>query len=64
MRSHSIQQKVGAAVRLSQEQPSDEDLKARRSAGEDREKWDTGGLTASNDHLGGVEGLSVPHTPW
>ena len=24
-RSHSIQQKVGAAVRLSQEQPSDED---------------------------------------
>ena len=25
MRSHSIQQKVGAAVRLSQEQPSDED---------------------------------------
>ena len=25
-RSHSIQQKVGAAVRLSQEQPSDEDL--------------------------------------
>ena len=27
-RSHSIQQKVGAAVRLSQEQPSDEDLLA------------------------------------
>ena len=71
-RSHRIQQKVGAAVRLSQEQPSDRPIgrihieawgRPRRCAGEDREKWDAGGLTANNDHTGGVEGLSVPHTP-
>ena len=67
-RSHSIQQKVGAAVRLSQE-PSDEDHVAefncmrgwppRRSARE-KERWDTRGLAANNDHTGGVEGLSGP----
>ena len=25
-------------------------------------RWDTGGLTANNDHTCGVEGRSVPHT--
>ena len=34
----------------------------RGSAREDRERWDTGGLTANNDHTCGVEGRSVPHT--
>ena len=27
----------------------------------EKERWDTGGLTANNDHTGGVEGLSGPH---
>ena len=72
-RSQSIQQKVGAAVRLSQEQPSDEDLQAEfmHKCGDARagvqekteKKWDTGGLTANNDHTGGVEGLQrTTHT--
>ena len=30
-RSHSVQQKVGAAVRLSQEQPSEEDVYSKNS---------------------------------
>ena len=62
--SHSIQQKVGAAVRLSQE-PSDEDQYWQNSticvddqcaAVQEKERWDTRGLAANNDH----EGLSGP----
>ena len=31
-----------------------------RGSAREKERWDTGGLTANNDHTGGVEGLSGP----
>ena len=52
-RSRDIQQKT---VR----QKLDACVDGHRAAVQEKKRWDTRGLTANNDHSGGVEGLSRP----
>ena len=71
-RSRSIQYKAGSASETRRSRIIQQKTSTRRiqmharlitaqQCRKDVEIWDTGGLTANNDHSGGVEGLSRPH---